>query len=154
MLDYELKEIVRYMDSIEHSSQSNTSIILDDWMEESIDKFLISIEQSKDILDCVPGPQSDEVREIPQHAEIKDTCVPSHDHIYTSLDQNSNETMLSKDNETLCGFTRIPTVVMTGSHSSSLHLNSHILKEDHVALSSFAHHDIPHKDEEYLEKVK
>jgi len=84
-------------------------------MEESIHKFLRSIEYSKDTLDGTPSPQSDEVKGIPDHEKIKDA----------------------------------------GSHSSKIHLNLDILKGDHVALSSPAHHDTPHTNEEKLDdKIK
>lgn len=50
--------------------------------------------------------------------------------------------MFLKFNETLCGSSKIPTMVMLGSHSYISHLQSDISHGDHVALSSSAHNGI------------
>lgn len=57
--------------------------------------------------------------------------------------------MVLKGNETHCGLFGIPIVVMAGSHSSVVHLDSNIMNGDDVTLSSLAHHNISYKGEEY-----
>ena len=55
--------------------------------------------------------------------------------------------MISKGNESLCGLSRIPAVVMEGSHSSTVHLDSDIHNGDHVTYYSPTHQDISYKGE-------
>ena len=62
-------------------------------------------------------------------------CVPLHDHSCKSSNQNSSGNMVPTSSEILCGFSGISTVVMSGSHAYTIHLNSDIPKEDHVTLS-------------------
>ena len=59
--------------------------------------------------------------------------------------------MILKDNETLCGFFGIPTVVMPSSHSSLIYLNLDIGKVNHVTLASPTHHNTPHTNAEDLD---
>jgi len=67
------ENIIGNMNSKEHSEEPSTSMPYDDWMEESIDQFLRSIEYLEDTLNCTPSPQSNEVKGILDHEEIKDS---------------------------------------------------------------------------------
>ena len=115
-------------------------MLYDDWMEESIDQLLRSIGDTKDVVDCIPSPQSVEEKGIPFHT------TPLHDHYNSFLNQNSSETMFSNVNETLCGSSIIPTMVMLRSHSSTSHLQSNIRHGDHATLSSSTHNGISLRD--------
>ena len=109
---------------------------------EPIDQSLRSIRETRYVVDCTPFPQSLEEKHIPFHT------TPSHDHPNTVLNHNSSETMFSKVNETLCGSSIIPTMVMLGYHFSTSHLQSYISHGDHATLSSSTHSDISLIDRE------
>lgn len=109
----------------------------DDWIKESIDQIFKSIEYSED--DSLPSRRSTEVKEVHDQEQIKGVDVIPHDYSYTYLNLNSSETIILEGNETLCGLPRIPTVVMEGSHSSTIHLESDIHNGDHVTSYSSAH---------------
>ena len=148
------KDIGRDMKYKENSSKPNIFMRHDDWMEGYVDQFLKYIETSEEIPSCTPSSQFDKVGETLNLIKIKDTFDLTHDHMHMFVALDSSESVISMDNETLCGFFQIPIVVMSGSHSSTFYLNSDVIKNDHVALSSLVHHDIPCKDDEDLEDAK
>jgi len=116
-------------------------MIGDDRME-PVDQSLRSIREASNVDDCVVLPKVVKDKNITFHS------TPSHDHPCTFVNQNSSETMFSKANETLCGSSIIPTMVMSGSHSYTSHLESDISHGDHATLSSSTQNNISIRDEE------
>ena len=100
---------------------------------EPIDQYLRPIRETGDVVDYTPLPKFVKYKSIPFHT------TPLHGHPNTVSNQNSRETMFSKDSETLWGSS---TMVMSGSHFSNVHLRSNILQRDYAALSSSTHNDI------------